>query len=190
MTDQELKNLVAGLAVAQAELTLKMDRREAEAAKRDVEAAERKIDLDATLKRMGIHLGNISNNQGDVAEEFFFNSLKDKQDLAGIHYDFIDKNASRSKGNLQDEFDIVMVNGNDVAIIEVKYKAHQADLQKLIHKKYENFKLLYPAYKDYHHHLGLASFHINDTLKNEALAQGVIVLQRKGDTIETFLPNR
>ena len=47
---------------------------------------------------------------------------------------------------------------------------------------------LYPEYKDYIHHLGLASFYITDTVKEEALSNNVIVLQRKGDLIETFLP--
>jgi hypothetical protein len=30
---------------------------------------------DEKLERMGIHLGNISNNQGDVAEEYFIFSF-------------------------------------------------------------------------------------------------------------------
>lgn len=136
---------------------------------------------------MGKLLGNISNNQGDVAEEFFYNSLEHNKDLAGVHYDYVGKNWQHDMNKVRDEFDIVMVNGKDVAIIEVKYKAHKADLDKLLTKKYENFKILYPMYKDYNHHLGLAAFHINQDLKEEALEQGVIVLQRKGDVVETFV---
>lgn len=142
---------------------------------------------DEKLNRMGSLLGNISNNQGDVAEEFFYNSLKDKRDLANIHYDRIDKNITSSVGDIQDEFDIIMVNGNDVVIIEVKYKAHEKDLERFLTKKYPNFKALYPMYKNYKHHLGLASFFISDDLKNRALDQGVMVLQRKGNVVETFL---
>jgi hypothetical protein len=91
-----------------------------------------------------------------------------------------------SFNSTQDEFDIVMVNGKDVAIIEVKYKAHLADLEKLIDKKYKNFKILFPMYKNYNHHLVLASFSLHDELIQEALAHGVTVLQRKGDVIETY----
>lgn len=80
-----------------------------------------------------------------------------------------------------------MINGKDVAIIEVKYKAHEKDLEKLVTKKSENFKILFPKYNDYTQHLGLAAFHINDDLKQQAVEQGVIVLQRKGDVIETFM---
>ena len=34
----------------------------------------------------------------------------------------------------------------------------------------------------------IASFYITDDVKEEALSRGVMVLQRKGDVIETFLP--
>jgi hypothetical protein len=143
---------------------------------------------DETLKRMGIKLGGISNNQGDVAEEFFYNSISANPTIGGVTYDFTDKNITRRKGAIEDEFDIVLVNGNDIAIIETKYKAHQKDLERLIHKKYENFKKLYPEYSGYKHHLGLASFYFNDALKEEALSKNVMVLQRKGDVVETILP--
>ncbi len=197
-TDAQLAKTDAQLAKTDAQLA-KTDAQLAETAKEMRETfkgmretfakmRENSDRVDEKLTRMGIHLGNISNNQGDVTEEFFYNSLKDKQDLAGIHYDFIDKNMSRSSGKIADEFDIVMVNGRDVAIIETKYKAHEKDLEKLITKKYENFKKLFPIYKDYAHHLALASFHINEDLKEKALEQGVIVLQRKGDVVETTTP--
>ena len=83
--------------------------------------------------------------------------------------------------------DIFLVNDKDIAIIEVKYKAHEHDVEKLINKKYENFKILYPEYKNYNHHLGLASFNINESVKNLALKNNVILLQRKGDIIETIV---
>ncbi len=50
MADEELKALVASLAVSQKQ-------------------------TDEKLERIGIYLGNVTRNQGDVAEEFFFNSL-------------------------------------------------------------------------------------------------------------------
>jgi Holliday junction resolvase-like predicted endonuclease len=177
MTDQELKDLVAGLAISQAKTDEQMKKTD-EQMKRN----------EAKLTKMGVLLGNISNNQGDVAEEFFYNSLEDKKDLAGVHYDFIDKNWRSSTKTLRDEFDIVMVNGKDIAIIEVKYKAHEKDLEKLLTKKQENFKELFPIYKDYTHHLALASFYMPQELKEKALENNVIVLQRKGDVMETFVP--
>ncbi|MFA6396505.1 MAG: hypothetical protein WCW84_11110 [Sulfurimonas sp.] len=177
MTDQEIKELVAGLAI-------KSDRLDAQQAETNAQMKR----TDEKLERIGITLGNISNNQGSVAEEFFYNSLAHTQTLAGIHYDIVYKNMTASANKIQDEYDIVMVNGKDIAIIEVKYKAHESDLDKLLTKKYENFKKLFPMYKDYNHHLVLATFSLYDDLKEMALANGVTVLQRKGDTIESFVP--
>jgi len=160
-----------------------------------LEASQEKTDeqmkrTDARLDKVAKLVGNISNNQGDMAEEFFYNSLKAKPTMAGINYDFIDKNVTRSKDKIEDEYDILLVNGKDIAIVEVKYKAHQNDVEKLINKKYKNFKKLYPEYKDYTHHLGLASFNMNDDVKESASKNNVILLQRKGDIVETILPNK
>jgi hypothetical protein len=155
------------------------------------------------LKSMDILLGDTSNNQYDLTETFFDNSLSDSPDkiaesffynllankptLAGINYDLIEKNPHRSNSKIKDEYDIFLVNSEDIAIIEVKYKAHESDVERLITKKYENFKILYPKYKNHNHHLGLASFNINKSVKDMALKNNVILLQRKGDLIETII---
>ena len=165
MTDQELKDLVASLAIE----SKKTDKR---------------------LNKLGKMVGAMSNSQGAVAEEFFINSIGSNQNVGGIQYDFMDSNASRQRNGIKDEFDILLVNGKDVAIIEVKYKLHQNDIDKLLNKKIVNFKKLYPEYKDYNHHLGLASFKVYDDLKQIALDNNIMVLQRKGDVIESFLPNK
>ncbi len=81
----------------------------------------------------------------------------------------------------------MLVNGEDVAIIETKYKAHLSDIDRLLTKKYPNFKKLFPEYKDYNHHLAIASFNINDEVKIKALENNITVLQRKGDVFETFV---
>jgi len=170
MTDQELKDLVAQLILSQAQTEEEMK------------------ETQRVVRKVSKMVGNISNNQGDVAEEFFWNSISSNPTIGGITYDFADKNRHKKIGDIEDEYDILLVNGKDVAIIETKYKAHENDVIKLINKKYENFKKLYPEYKEYNHHLGLASFYINDEIKNEALKNNIMVLQRKGDVIETSLP--
>jgi len=172
----ELKNSNLELKSSQEQMSLRLEVSQ--------EKSDRRLDKVTKM------LGNMGNNQGDVAEEFFYNSLEAKPSLAGINYDFIDKNITRSKKGLRDEFDIVLVNGKDIAIIETKYKAHTADVEKLVNKKYNNFKKLYPEYKDYTHHLGLASFNMNEDVKELASKNNVILLQRKGDIIETIVPSR
>ena len=166
---------------------IKANSQEMKASKKELD--EQIKETSKGLKKLQKLVGNISNNQGDIAEEFFYNSLKHKPNLAGINYDFIDKNVTRSKNQIEDEYDILLVNGKDIAIIETKYKAHTNDIERLINKKYPNFKELYPEYKDYNHHLGLASFNMNDDVKTTAAKNNVILLQRKGDIIETIMPS-
>jgi hypothetical protein len=57
----------------------------------------------------------------------------------------------------------------------------------LLKKRRVNFKKLFPNYANYRHHLGLATFYMDEQIKEEALQQGVTVLQRKGDVIETYV---
>jgi hypothetical protein len=173
MTDEELKELVASLAVGQRELQ-----------KAQKETDEQMRKTDEKLNRIGDMVDGIGKNQGFVAEEFFFNSLLDDPHLGGIHFDDIAKSQFKHRGKVQEEYDIVMTNGNAVGIIEVKYKAHEKDLDKL-ERKMKNFKTLFPVYKDYKLYGAIASFHLYDEAIEKALDRGFFVLQRSGNVVQT-----
>ena len=141
-------------------------------------------ETDRKLEKLSELLGSIGNNQGDVAEEFFFNRLVDNAHLGAIHFDDVAANMKKHKGKIQEEYDLVMTNGEAVGIIEVKYKAHQNDVDKL-ERKMRHFKILFPWFKDYKIYGALAAFNVNDVAKKEALDRGFFVLQRKGDVLQT-----
>jgi hypothetical protein len=184
MTDDELKTLVASLAVAQ-KITDEQIKLNAIAQKATDEQMRRNDKmLTEKLDRMGITLGNVTNNQGDVAEEFFFQSLIKDNHLGSIHFDDVVKNMEKHRGQIQEEYDLVMTNGDAIGIVEVKYKAHENDLDKL-DRKMQNFKKLFPIYQNYKQYGAIASFHINDAAKKEALKRGYFVLQRSGDLVHT-----
>ena len=178
MTDIELKELVAGLAVSNAELTIKMR-----------ETDEQMKRTDATLERVGIRLGNISDNNGSNAEDYFFNSLEEKPELGGIYYDTILKNFMPKSKRGQGEFDIVMLNGENIALIECKYKAHKSDVEKLITKQVDSFKKLFPIYASHKFYLGIASFSFYQELEKFAKDNGVAILKQKGDVVEIEADN-
>ena len=196
ITKEDLANAILELKVSQLKTDAQLAKTDEQLAKTDKQLSKTdkqlsKTDLqlaktDMRLNKIAKMYGGVANNQGDEAEEFYFNSLKSRPILNGIEFDFIEKNVTRNYKGLEDEYDILLVNGKDVFIIEVKYKAHPEDLERLIHKKAPNFKKLFPGYKNYTHHLGLASFYISDDVKALALKQGVTILQRKGDLIETI----
>ena len=213
MTDQELKDLVASLAVSQAKTDAQMARTDAKLEKMIEESDARfaKIEAqmaksfeksdarfekteaqmaktDARLDKIAKMVGGISNNQGDITEEYFINSLKDKLKLGDIKFDFLVENFKAKKGRkILAEYDILLVNGKSVAIIEVKYKVHPSDLEKLP-AKIASIRNL-PQYDAYEVYAGLAGFFVPDKVIEEAEKKGYFVLQRKGDVVVTHVDN-
>jgi len=166
MTDDELKGLVASLAISQKET--------------DRIARKTELKLDKVAKM----IGGISANQGDVAEDFFYNSFIKDNHLGDLSFDDITKNMEKHRGKTQEEYDIFLTNGDAIAIIEVKYKAHLDDVKKL-DRKFNNFKKLFPIYKDYKLYGAMASFYFNQDTKDELLKQGYFIVERAGDLIKT-----
>ena len=194
MTDDELKALVAGLAVAQ-KVTDEQIKLNAVAQKATDEQMKRTEELVASLAvahqesarkldKLAELYGNVGKNQGDVAEEFFLNSLLKDNHLGSVHFEDVVTNMGKHRGQIQEEYDLVMTNGDAIGIVEVKYKAHTNDLDKL-DRKMQNFKKLFPIYRNYKQYGAIASFHINDDAKREALRRGYFVLQRSGDLVHT-----
>jgi hypothetical protein len=85
---------------------------------------------------------------------------------------------------LEDQFDIVMLNGSSAAIIEIKYKAEDSDVEDLVTRKLKNFKILYPQYKDFTFYLGLGSFSFDEYAVKKARELGVGILKQTGETME------
>jgi len=173
MTDEELKQLVASLAVANKELRDSQKETDAQ-----IKETDRKLDKVAKM------IGGIGANQGDVAEDFFYNSFIQDNHLGQLSFDDITKNMFKHRGKMQEEYDIFLSNGDAIAIVEVKYKAHLEDIKKL-NRKFEHFKALFPIYKDYKLYGAMASFYFNKETKDELLKQGYFVVERCGDLLKT-----
>lgn len=149
-------------------------------AKTDAQLAKTDLKLKETVQT----LSNIGVNLGHVAEEFFYYALKDDPRLGDIRFDSIALNLHSRNKRIQDEFDIVLFNGDAVGIIEIKHKVHPKDLEKLKTKKVENFRELFPDYADYKYYLGIGGFSIPAEVANIAKADGIAVLRQKGDVAE------
>ena len=82
-------------------------------------------------------------------------------------FDDITKNMEKHRGTIQEEYDIFLTNGESIAIIEVKHKAHLEDIDKL-DRKFNNFKK-----------------EIKDELLKQGYFQGYFIVERCGDLINT-----
>lgn len=179
-TDAQLAKTDAQLAKTDAKLEKTIDQIALSHAKYDARSTK----ADAKLKDISIRLGNMGVNLGVVAEEFFYYSLKDKMKLGKIKFNEISFNLKGKNKYVEDEFDIVMINGKSVALIEIKLKVHPNDIETLKSKKVQNFKSLFQDYANYHIFLGIGGYSIPIEIENLAQANGIAVLRQKGEIAE------
>ena len=103
MTEEKVWDLLAKLVASQ-------QKTDEQIAKTDVQLAK----TDAKLDRIAEMLGGVSNNQGKIAEEFFYNSLKHNPVLVGKQFDSVFRNVVGSTRESQEEYDILLFNGDSV----------------------------------------------------------------------------
>ena len=133
------------------------------------------------IKETNQQLGGMAYNQGRFAEEYFFNSFeKGKQNFFGEKFDDIKNNLKGTETD--DEFDIVMLNGHSIGIVEVKYKAHENDIPKVL-RKVNTFRTNFPKYKSHTIYLGLATMAFYPGLEQVCKDNGIAIIKQAGDTI-------
>jgi hypothetical protein len=147
-----------------------------------MEASDR--ELKESLKKLREELGGMGSSNGEYAEDYFANAMEKKKVFAGQYFDDFNKNVKGKAGDTQDEFDIVLYNGEAVALIEIKYKARPEDLKKMVTKKVSNFRTLFPYYKNHKVYLGLGSMSFNDRVSTKAHELGIGLLKQVGETVE------
>jgi tRNA G37 N-methylase Trm5 len=190
MTDQELKDLVASLAADTnkikaenaagfAALREAQAKTDSQLAKTDAQFAKTDAKYASTIEM----LNGITESQGLVAEEFFFNSLADALKVGGVQYDGITSNVKRKANGKQVEIDLMLDNGSSLAIIEVKYRARTKNVEQL-QKTIATYRELFPHHKDFKIYGGIASFNLDDDVTAHAHEQGFFVLKRKGELME------
>jgi hypothetical protein len=138
----------------------------------------------AGLEKLQKEVGGIAHNNGAFAEEYFANALEEKKVFAGVHFDDFDHKVKATVGKVRDEFDIVLYNGDAVALIEVKYKVHLNDVEKMVTQKVPNFRALFPYYADHKIYLGIGSMAFYDDVITKAKELGIGILRQKGETID------
>jgi len=146
-------------------------------------------ETDKKINALREQIGGISNSNGEFAEEFFYNSLKKTMIFAGVHYEYISNQFNRGKvlpdkTEIKAQFDIVLHNGNAIALIEAKYKANLKDIKEMVEKKVPNFRLLYPEYAKYKLYLGIGSLVLKDRVVDEAKKLGIGLMRQQGNAVE------
>jgi hypothetical protein len=163
MTEQEIKDFVA------------------EAMQGSSRALEK---LSKTVDKLCKQVGGIDDNIGHHAEQFFQNAFEEKLRFGGVEYDEMIPNLKYKGKNDEVEFDIALVNGDSVALIEVKHRIHPSYVKELAEEKIEKFRQFFLEFKDYRAYLGVAAFSFSDEVVAQASKYGVGVVRQVGDGIE------
>jgi len=80
------------------------------------------------------------------------------------------------------EFDLLLVNGKSVALIEVKFRTRGKTVGQLMNK-IKNFRLKFPEYHNHQLYLGIASMVFEDKMEYECIDHGIAVIKQVGDTV-------
>ena len=162
-----------------------MEKSRADYDRRNAEADRRNAETDRQIKELKEMIGGMANSNGMFAEEFFFNAIdtSDKKLFGEQFHECISSVKRYNKGKQKkSEQDVLLVNGNSVAIVEVKYKARKEDIQKLIDRP-PVFKVLYPEYQSHRIYLGLAAMSFDTGVEDETVKNGIAIIKQVGDTV-------
>jgi len=143
-------------------------------------------ELSEKLKKTDEIVNGIAKSNGDMAEQTIYNSLERDMTFAGVEFEDIDKNRKRKSKSLklEGEYDVVMENGNTIAIIETKYKVRKKDVSELLTQKLDSFRKLFPYYSDYKILLGVGGMSFDDDAIKEAKENGIGIIKIIGDKVE------
>jgi hypothetical protein len=220
MTDQELKDLVASLAIKSdrldaqiAELRASQKETGEQQKKTDKQIAElrasqketgkqiketseqqkktdeqmKKTDeqmkkTDERLNRLSKRYGDSERNKGEEVEDFFYRHFLKNKKIADISFDDVERGKISSDGY---EHDVVMVNGNSAALVSVKYKLRERDIDYLIETELPSLRNFFRRLGSKHNlYGGVASYIVTKEVQDYATKKGLFVFTRAGKDVK------
>jgi hypothetical protein len=172
-----------------AEFEQKFEKSRVEADKRNVEFEQKfeksRSENDKIIKDLSMQIGGMANSNGAYAEEFFYNALlHGKRNLFGEVFEEVVKgNIVTINKGYADEYDILLVNGKAICVVEVKYKADSSDLPQRVLRKAQTFRVNFPQHKDKKVYLALAGMSFNPLTEKACKENGIAILKQVGDAM-------
>jgi hypothetical protein len=152
------------------------------------EIAEDRKEISKQIDKLSKNIGGIDRSNGLMAEEAIYNSLSRDNIFANIKFDYIRKNIQLQSEDHRTlgELDILMVNGDTIAIIETKYKVEKKDLNKMLRSKLPYFREVFPKYNNHKIILGIGGMSFDKEVEDIAKENGVGIIKIVGDKIEYY----
>lgn len=215
MTDQELKDLVAGLAVSQAQLTqeirdmrlsqaeisaqIRREQKEADAriraaqaeTDRQLQATDRQLqELARQAKRTQPEIGGLANKFGGFTEGLAWPSLsRIFEDRFHLDVSGPRIRARRNGDSIELDAFAYSNHGLDLALVtEVKSRFREEHLVAM-KKKLVSFPKFFPEHKDKELHGLVAAVDIPEQLAERVLREGIYLARIRDDTFVLDLPD-
>jgi hypothetical protein len=174
MTDQELKDLVAQLAITQTRMLEEREQREKE---RQAQEKERKIEIERDFQKMRKEIGDFGRRWGTFTEGLVIPSLHRilKKEF-GI--DETSEHKKKSIGNDHLELDIFgCVNStiNNAVIVEIKSHLREDGIEQIL-EQLEKFPRFYPEHADKKLFGLIACVSAADNLRNVLRKKGIYLV--------------
>jgi hypothetical protein len=165
------------------------DRRMQETDRRMQETDRLIKELRESNKELGIQIGGINDNIGHHAEQFFQDVFKRKLEFGMVKYDEMIPNLTYIGKGAKIEFDIALLNGNSIALIEVKNRIHPDFVKEFAEERIEKFRKFFPEVSDYNAYLGIAGFSFSDEILEQASRYGIGIIKQVGEGVEIAANN-
>ena len=148
------------------------------------EAKKEYKEIRELIKQNNKQIGGMSNNMGTATTEFFYNTFKDgNKKMFGEKFDDIFKEEKRkTKKGFEDEYDILMFNGQAVCVVEVKYKADTDDVIQVLRKE-KTFRENFPEHNNKKLYLAMASMSFHWRTEQACEEHGIAIIKQVGDKV-------
>jgi len=175
MTDLELKEFVASLAIRQAET--------------DRQIRESQTRTDRQIEELGKQLGGLGQKFGGFTEGMAFPSMqKILRERFGMDVVSV-RNIARRNGRSLEIDVMAYANGeiNTVYVVEVKSHLREDGLQQML-RILREFHDFYPGHENKKVYGILAAVDVPDDLRHRVLSQGIYLARIHDDTFEIRVP--
>ena len=160
--------------------------RRKEEEKKEAKRLKKEKEFDRKFKAIHEEIGGMGKTNGEIAEDFFYEALRNSMKLLDIELATIDRMRKiyRKDINLEGEYDIILTNTDLLIIVEVKYKVRKKDIEKLQNKQIPNFRKLFPKYTDYKIRGAIAGFTFEQGTEELAKKCGFYILKKNENKIK------
>jgi hypothetical protein len=183
----ELREIVAELSrstKALRESTGELRESQAETARQIREMQERTDrQIAETSRELKKFVGQVGSEWGDLVEEMTKPSCLEQLQAAGIEVTQAAGETLSRRPGYEQEWDVVLVNGDEVVAVEAKSRLRLRDLDRL-EERLKKFKGAFPQYKDHTVYGAVAAIKFDSGTARAAEKRGLFVFRPGGEIMK------